>query len=81
MKKQKIDSMPAARDLIAMIEAQRQTLIVQSFADLLKVSHKVLYRQIKSGSFPAIRLKSEIRIHPKAAAAWLRSRLTVPEVA
>lgn len=70
----------SAGDLVSRIEAQSQALTVQSFADLLQLSYKFIYKQIQRGSLPAYRLSSEIRIDPKIAAGWLRARVTVPEV-
>jgi excisionase family DNA binding protein len=68
-------------DLIAEIESRRQAFTVESLADLLQVSRKFIYRQIKHGSLPAFRLSAELRLDPATVAAWLRARTTVPSMA
>lgn len=71
----------AANDLTTIIESKNGAWQCQEFADLLGVSAKFIYGQIRQGRLPAYRVGSMIRLDPKAAAAWLRSRSTVPEVA
>jgi excisionase family DNA binding protein len=71
----------AANDLTTIIESKNGAWQCQEFADLLGVSAKYVYDQVKRGSLPAYRLGGMLRINPKAVATWLRSRSTVAEVA
>ena len=68
-------------DLAMVVESKKGAWTVEEFADLLEVSAKYVYNQVKRGSLPAYRLGGMLRINPKAAATWLRSRSTVAEVA
>lgn len=71
----------AADDLAKIVESKHGAWQCQEFADLLEVSAKFVYNEVKRGSLPAYRIGSMLRLDPKAAAMWLRSRSTVTAVA
>ena len=68
-------------DLARVVELRGKAWTVEALAELLEVSAKFLYAQIKQGSLPAYRIGPMLRLDPKATAAWLRSHQTVPAVA
>lgn len=61
---------------MSIVESKRAGWTVEQFARLLEVSAKFVYKQVKQGALPAYRVGSMIRLDPKAAASWLRSRTT-----
>lgn len=59
---------------ISRIEGHPTALKVSTLAAFLNVTPKSLYGRIKSGTLPAMRLGSSIRLDPATTAAWLRAR-------
>ena len=68
----------AADDLAKIVESKHGAWQCQEFADLLEVSGKFVYNEVKRGSLPAYRVGSMLRLDPKTTANWLRARMTVP---
>ncbi len=68
-------------DLARLVESRGKAWTVEALAELLEVSAKFLYAQIKQGSLPAYRIGPMLRLDPKTTAAWLRSHQTVPAIA
>jgi excisionase family DNA binding protein len=58
------------------IESQKNAITVQWLATKLSVSPKTLYKMVKRGRIPAIRIGTSVRFNPKAVAEWLRRRMT-----
>jgi hypothetical protein len=71
----------AGDDLARVVESRGKAWTVEALADLLEVSAKFLYAQIKQGALPAYCIGPMLRLDPKATAAWLRSHQTVPAIA
>lgn len=69
----------AGADLIEKIEMEGHALTVDSFADLLQVSRKLVYREIQSGRLSAYRAASILRINPSDATKWMCDHLTIKE--
>lgn len=59
--------------IIEQIEQWQGAMTVEDLAAILNCSKKALYKRIRKGRLPAIRIGSLIRLCPEAVAAWLRS--------
>jgi excisionase family DNA binding protein len=59
------------------IERHDGALTVQELARILTISEKLLYRLIRQGRLPALRIGTAIRLDPGVTADWVRARLTV----
>jgi len=60
--------------IIDQIEQREGAMTVEELALILNCSNKTLYRTIKKGKLPSIRIGSLIRLCPQTVAEWLRSR-------
>ena len=56
------------------IEQWQGAMTVEDLALILKCSKKTLYKRIKKGKLPTIKIGTLIRLCPQIVAAWLRSR-------
>jgi excisionase family DNA binding protein len=72
------ESQNPSRDLVSVVESSEAAWTVQGLAKLLSLSPRGLYDLVESGSLPAYRIGTAIRLCPATTAAWLRERLTVP---
>jgi excisionase family DNA binding protein len=63
-------------DTFTRIERHKGFITVEEFADELQVSSKSVYRLIRKGVLPAIRLGKLLRLEPVTTAAWLRKRVS-----
>lgn len=61
--------------LIEQIEQWQGAMTVEDLAAILNCSNKTLYKSIKKGKLPSIRIGSLIRLCPQTVAEWLRSRI------
>ena len=64
--------------LDAILSKRRKAWTVPEFADLLNLSDRSLYDQIKNRTLPAIRIASILRICPAEALQWYREKVTSP---
>ena len=62
--------------LIETIETRETALTVDELSHLINMSPKTIYKAIKAGRLPAMRILGSIRLDPIETAAWLRSRCT-----
>jgi excisionase family DNA binding protein len=74
------NSAVAVCSLAERVERKGSAWTVDGLAELMECSDKLIYKQIKSGKLPAIRLGSMLRIDPKDAGQWIRSRTTAAPV-
>ena len=58
--------------------ARARFLTVTEVADLLRVSSMTVYRLIKSGEIPAVRVGKSFRLREDDIDAWLAKRYTEP---
>lgn len=56
------------------IEQWQGAMTVEDLALILKCSKKTLYKRIKKGKLPTIKIGSLIRLCPHTVAAWLREQ-------
>lgn len=63
--------------VIADIESSKRALTVRDLAEILSLSEKVLYRLIRQGKLPALRVGTSVRLDPAATAKWIRARVTI----
>lgn len=75
-----ITSAAALCSLAERVESRRTAWTVEGLAEIMACSANTLYKQVKSGKLPAIRLGSLLRIDPKDAGQWIRSRTTAASV-
>lgn len=61
-------------EIIEQIEEREGVMTVEDLAAILNCSSKTLYKRIKKGKLPTIRIGSLIRLCPQTVAEWLRSR-------
>jgi len=60
--------------IIEQIEQREGAMTVEELALILNCFSKTLYKSIKKGKLPSIRIGSLIRLCPQTVAEWLRSR-------
>jgi excisionase family DNA binding protein len=72
------DSRNPSRDLVSVVESNDTAWTVPKLAKLLSLSARSLYDMIASGSLPAYKIGTVIRLCPASTAEWLRDRLTTP---
>jgi excisionase family DNA binding protein len=65
-----------ARSDVGESVANTRFLTVQEVADLMRVSTMTVYRMIKSGDLPAVRVGRSFRVRDEDLAAYLGSRST-----
>jgi len=61
--------------IIEQIEQHEGAMTVEELALILNCSSKTLYKSIKKGKLPSIRIGSLIRLCPQTVAEWLRHKL------
>jgi excisionase family DNA binding protein len=71
-----LGSMANESDLAAKIASRSTALTVDELAQILRVSNKTLYKSIKIGTLPALRVCGALRLDPKLTAEWLHYRTT-----
>ena len=62
--------------LIETIENRTTALTIDDLAAMVGVSPKTLYKAVKQGRLPALRVLGSIRLDPHDVADWLRKRRT-----
>ncbi len=62
--------------IVEQVENWQGAMTVDDLASLLKVSPKSIYKAIKKGRLPVIRLGSIIRLCPATTANYLRQRFS-----
>jgi excisionase family DNA binding protein len=72
------DSDIRPRDLVSVVASSDVAWTVSKLAKLLSLSSRALYDLVQSGSLPAYKIGTAIRLCPASTADWLRERLTVP---
>jgi excisionase family DNA binding protein len=58
------------------LEKRKNALTVRELALLLSLSEKLLYRLIRQGALPALRVGTSVRLDPTVTANWIRGRVT-----
>jgi excisionase family DNA binding protein len=77
-KEVEISGMEATTESLDVMIGRRPTAItVERLAELLDCSPKTLYKAVKAGRLPAMRIGGVIRLDPKQTAAWIRQSSTV----
>jgi excisionase family DNA binding protein len=66
------------RDLASIVASSDSAWTIPKLAKLLSLSSRGLYDLVQSGSLPAYKIGTAIRLCPASTADWLRERLTVP---
>jgi excisionase family DNA binding protein len=59
------------------VEQHRGALTVPELARLLSLSEKLIYRLVRQGRLPAVRIGTSVRLDPAVTAAWIRGHATV----
>jgi excisionase family DNA binding protein len=72
------DGQNPSRDLVSVVKSSDVAWTVPQLAKLLSLSSRALYDLVQSGSLPAYKIGTAIRLCPTSTASWLRDRLTVP---
>lgn len=54
------------------LEKRKNALTVRELALLLSLSEKLLYRLIRQGTLPALRVGASVRLDPTVTANWIR---------
>ena len=62
---------------LATIARKKTFMTCDELADLLCCDKSLIYKQVKSGRLPAIKIASMIRLDPSVVAAWLQDRTTI----
>ena len=57
------------------LEKRKNALTVRELL-LLSLSEKLLYRLIRQGTLPALRVGASVRLDPNVTANWIRGRVT-----
>ncbi len=60
--------------LISILRQRTTALTVADVAQLLAVSEQTIYRQVRRGLIPALRLGDVVRIDPQQLADWLSAQ-------
>lgn len=58
------------------LDSLNRLLTVEEFAEFSRLSEKTIYRHIRLHRIPAIRAAGRVVLEPRAAAAWLRERMS-----
>jgi excisionase family DNA binding protein len=69
----------AVATLADIIESYTRLLSVSELTGLLGVSDETVYRMVREGQIPYVRVRGTIKFDPKALADWLRSVMFDPE--
>jgi excisionase family DNA binding protein len=62
------------QDRYTQLEQRKGFITVEEFAGELQVSQRSIYRLVKKGILPAVRVGGQIRLEPVTTAQWLRQR-------
>ncbi len=58
------------------VEGFKAALTVRELSRLLSLSEKLIYRLIRQGKLPALRVGTSVRLDPAVTANWIRCHVT-----